>query len=349
LWSRRTQDHSSNITGSSVFDFEADGKAEVVYADECFARVYSGSDGKVIFSQYRSSSTWLENPVVADVDGDFRAELVVPSNGSASFSAAYCSGLLNADGVETHFAGLICDKASDCISGVCDEGLCRCASSSECCSLGSAQACEEYGYRCAPPPADSAGTGSTCRASYPHGLSGLRIYKDSRDRWVRSRSIWNQHAYAVTHVEEDGSIPATAAWDENWTTPGLNNFRQNVPGEANGNDIGDLTAQVSNGFTCQTTTALLRAPVCNRGTAPVGAGIAVGFYVDGAIVCSTTTQEPIDIGGCIEVTCSWDAPPSSMGTAVDVAVVPNDGFEKAECVTDNNEGRILAVYCAPPA
>ena len=29
LWSRKTQDHSSNITGSSVFDFEADGAAEV--------------------------------------------------------------------------------------------------------------------------------------------------------------------------------------------------------------------------------------------------------------------------------------------------------------------------------
>jgi hypothetical protein len=42
LWSQRAQDQSSNVTGSSVFDFEGDGRAEVVYADECFVRVYDG-------------------------------------------------------------------------------------------------------------------------------------------------------------------------------------------------------------------------------------------------------------------------------------------------------------------
>ena len=30
LWSRKTQDHSSQLTGSSVFDFEADGNAEAI-------------------------------------------------------------------------------------------------------------------------------------------------------------------------------------------------------------------------------------------------------------------------------------------------------------------------------
>ena len=31
LWSQRSQDMSSNVTGSSVFDFEGDGRAEAVY------------------------------------------------------------------------------------------------------------------------------------------------------------------------------------------------------------------------------------------------------------------------------------------------------------------------------
>jgi hypothetical protein len=44
LWSMATQDISSSYTGSSVFDFEGDGKAEVVYADECFSRVYDGRE-----------------------------------------------------------------------------------------------------------------------------------------------------------------------------------------------------------------------------------------------------------------------------------------------------------------
>jgi hypothetical protein len=345
LWSRRSQDHSSRITGSSVFDFEADGKAEVVYADECFARVYSGSDGKVLFSQYRSSSTWLENPVVADVDGDYRSELVVPSNGGASFSAAYCGGLLDAEGVETHFAGLICKTGADCLSGVCDAGLCRCQSSAECCAKADDAACIEFGYKCATPPAGTAGTGNTCRASYPHGLSGIRVYKDSHDRWVRSRTIWSQHAYSVTHIEENGTVPKTSAWKRNWSVPGLDNFRQNVPGVADGKAIGDMTSEVGSYYSCNGLAVEMSVPVCNRGTAPIGAGVPVGFYAGGQQVCQALTSAPLPIGECIQVACTWTSPPSSSASAVDVDVVPNDGGAIEECVSTNNGGRVLGVYC----
>src|SRR5206468_3974902 len=83
-----------------------------------------------------------------------------------------------------------------------------------------------------------------CRASHPHGVQGVRIYEDAADKWVRSRSIWSQHAYAVTHVNEDGTVPRTSQWATNWTQSGLNNFRQNVPGVVNGNALGDLTGAV---------------------------------------------------------------------------------------------------------
>ncbi|MBK8264691.1 MAG: VCBS repeat-containing protein [Nannocystis sp.] len=78
LWAQPASDWSSNITGSSIFDFDGDGKPEVVYRDECWARVYDGSSGKVIFSAPGFSLTGMENPVVADVDGDFASEIVVP-------------------------------------------------------------------------------------------------------------------------------------------------------------------------------------------------------------------------------------------------------------------------------
>ena len=61
-WSRSTQDISSNVTGSSVFDFEADGTAEVVYGDECFVRVYNGVTGDVLFSPV--SYTHLTLPTI---------------------------------------------------------------------------------------------------------------------------------------------------------------------------------------------------------------------------------------------------------------------------------------------
>jgi hypothetical protein len=80
LWTQPSQDASSNVTGSSVFDFDADGAAEAVYADECFLRIYDGATGTVRYSAARSSGTTYENPVIVDVDGDFHSEIVSAVN-----------------------------------------------------------------------------------------------------------------------------------------------------------------------------------------------------------------------------------------------------------------------------
>jgi len=80
LWQQPSQDASSNVTGSSVFDFDADGAAEAVYADECYLRIYDGATGTVRYSAARSSGTTYENPVIADVDGDFHSEIVSAVN-----------------------------------------------------------------------------------------------------------------------------------------------------------------------------------------------------------------------------------------------------------------------------
>ncbi len=77
LWARAVDEQSSGVTGSSVFDFDADGTAEVVYHDECFLRIFDGRTGDVLYSFPRYSLTWFEMPVIADVDGDFHTEIVV--------------------------------------------------------------------------------------------------------------------------------------------------------------------------------------------------------------------------------------------------------------------------------
>ncbi|MEZ4381337.1 MAG: VCBS repeat-containing protein [Nannocystaceae bacterium] len=81
LWQRTVKDASSGETGSAVYDFEGDGVADVVYADEIDLYVFSGVDGSIKL-QYaeHNSGTAIEYPVVADVDNDGEVEIVVAHN-----------------------------------------------------------------------------------------------------------------------------------------------------------------------------------------------------------------------------------------------------------------------------
>ncbi|MBW2263159.1 MAG: hypothetical protein JRG91_14415 [Deltaproteobacteria bacterium] len=73
-------DVSSRTTGSSVFDFEGDGRAEVVYNDEHNLHIYSGIDGSVLWETCNTSGTLWEYPLTVDVDRDDHAEIVVVGN-----------------------------------------------------------------------------------------------------------------------------------------------------------------------------------------------------------------------------------------------------------------------------
>ncbi|MEI8255182.1 MAG: VCBS repeat-containing protein [Deltaproteobacteria bacterium] len=88
LWFNPSRDTSSRVTGSSVFDFEGDGPAEVVYNDELQMRVYRGNDGTVLYAACSTSGTLWEYPVVVDVDNDDHAEIVVMANNYAFTTCA---------------------------------------------------------------------------------------------------------------------------------------------------------------------------------------------------------------------------------------------------------------------
>ncbi|MCH2110716.1 MAG: VCBS repeat-containing protein, partial [Polyangiaceae bacterium] len=79
-WQRGSDDASSKSTSSSVFDFNGDGVAEVIYNDECEMRVYDGVNGAVYYNENSRSRTGIENPIVADVDNDGNAEIVTVLN-----------------------------------------------------------------------------------------------------------------------------------------------------------------------------------------------------------------------------------------------------------------------------
>ncbi len=277
LWTSTTQDSSSQGTGSSVFDFNSDGKPEAVYRDECWLRVYAGADGTKLFAAPVTSGTALEMPVIADTDSDGHADIVV---------------------------------ASDDIFG---PGNCQTPVSRQ-----------ELGQ------------------NHPGVTYGVKVYADPMNRWVPTRNIWNQHSYHITNVGDDGKIPLVEM--PNWKT--YNSFRQNVLGTPGSNgtiSVGDATTRDAGACTGENTSTL----VCNRGAAPLAAGMPVSFYngqpgqSGSQMICTTRTTTRIDVGACVATACTPSAQPPTG--SVLYAVANDDGTGKRsynECNQSNNTSKI---------
>jgi hypothetical protein len=271
LWSQPNQDDSSSVTGSSVFDFEGDGHAEVVYNDECHLFVYDGGTGRVLLARPNTSRTGSENPIVVDVDGDENAEIVVPAN------------------AETR--------------------------------------------RCDLPVTDVPDTW------------GMFAFGDPAREWVRTRRVWNQHAYYVTNVDDDGGIPVPVR--PNWTVPGLNNFRQNVQPEGLFAAPDLVVARVVVNPRLCSASLELAAWITNRGSGGAPAGIPVAFYegdpaVGGTLLGVVPTSERILPGASTRVTLAAPVGDARVGETILYFVrVDDDGTGASsglthECRSDNN-------------
>ena len=282
LWTRSTHDFSSAKTGSSVFDFDGDGKAEVVYADEFFLRVYNGKDGKTVYCQCNTSGTHWEYPVIVDVNNDGHAEIVVSSNSSM-------------------------------IPG-CPDTLPESEGWDEC--------------------VDAIMKSSDTKAR--EATHGVRVFSSPNKDWVNTRKIYNQHAYSITNVSDNGTIPNKVR--ENWLTQNLNNFRLNV--QPGANYLPDLEiANVSSPRECKETTPLY-FNVKNVGWSTAIAGIPINiWYVN-------TNSEDV-LAGTVKTT--KDLPPGAYEsiefpfprneTTPNPTHITLKFTEEAptECRTDNNQ------------
>lgn len=334
-WTQPSQDLSSQNTGSSIFDFEGDGAAEAVYADECFLRVYEGGTGEVLYSAFRTSCTWYENPVIGDPDYDQNTEVLVGSNDNC--------GVVCPE-IDPIHRGVRCETGEQCAAPfICDAGFCRCETNDQCLA----------GHVCADPLANTPGAGKVCRAYHPPGvgLTGLRVLRDSLDRWASSRPLWNQHAYSVTNIEDKGTAPKTSAWPPNFTQADLNNYRQNRQGDVPPAALPDITGKLGE-QSCQGGggKVVLTSTVCNRGLKAVGANLPATFYLgkpaDGVVLCVAYTSEPVPVEECREVSCEIDK--SVNGTVTVVVDDDGQGGQVAlECFEGNNSDEIVIQNCDP--
>jgi FG-GAP-like repeat len=276
LWAKQTSDCSSASTGSTVFDFDGDGKAEVVYSDETTLRIYRGATGEVLWETCNTTATLIENPVVADVDNDGHADIVAISNA--------------------------------------------------------------YARQCA--------DGSGLRHS------GVRIFGDTAGKWVRTRRVWNEHAYHITNVEEDGTIPAPEK--ANFMQAGLNNFRQN---KQPGSEFAAPDAIVSIEPRCGGADYGLVAVVRNVGEAALPAGVTVGFYAGnapgGSLLGQGQTTKVLYPAESEAIFLPLPNAPTEVTSGVTpvYAVVDDGGAPHpawTECRTDNNTSAAASGACNDP-
>jgi hypothetical protein len=350
-WRQPSQDSSSGQTGVSLFDFDGDGKVEVVYADECFLRVYSGPTGEVLFSAYRTSATWYESPVIADVDKDDATEIVVNNAMAVGCSDARTQiPPTDKPYVDPLDPGVRCTDNSDCVpGGKCTAGFCRCSGPTDC----------DTGLSCIAPPAKSvnvpnapsATDGNVCRATNPNTTTskgGIRILKDRLDRTASSRSMWNQDAYSITNINDDGTVPKTSAWLPNWKQAGMNNYRMQKQGAAGAQDAPDLTGKLDPQGACviDGTTITLTGKVCNRGSKAVGADMPVTFYDDSnKVLCVSHTLTPVKgKNDCQPVSCTIKD--KVMGKITMKVNDDNGGGQTAkECNSANNTDTVTIDGC----
>jgi hypothetical protein len=197
-----------------------------------------------------------------------------------------------------------------------------------------------------------------CRSAHtPPGQfdRGIKVLKDRLDRWVKARPIWNQHAYSITNVNNDGTIPRTSLWQMNWTVPTLNDFRQNIPGPGLtpiAPAAPDMTVARAMAMCVPHEGALMSADICNRGGATAAAGARVVFYRVGhppAVACDLRTTRTIAPGQCDNVSCIYNNPPGIVHSDI-VIRVDDDGMAQSagtilECFEGNNEDTLADVGC----
>lgn len=203
---------------------------------------------------------------------------------------------------------------------------------------------------------DQPAEGNVCRAirSNSERVTGVRVMKDRLDRWVSSRNIWNQHAYSITNVNDDQTVPSTSQWLQNFLASALNNFRQNKQGKVAANYAPDITGRFV-GETCARDgdVVLLGAEVCNRGMKIIASLMPASFYAYGhdeegketyQHLCTSYTSENVPVGGCLHVTCTID----DVITG-DVVLIVNDdgkgGRTSIECNEKNNGDRTTIKDC----
>lgn len=168
------------------------------------------------------------------------------------------------------------------------------------------------------------------------GVVGVRAFASASGAWTPTRSIWNQHAYHIDNINDDGSVPRRPV--RSWLTHNtyrLNTFADRHPlGQA---DLAlfDLRLDEASGS--------LRVLVTNRGLAPTTTATSVNLYNgdpdQGGTLLGRLAVPVLAAGE--EQTLTLTAP-AAGAVSTNVFARVDEAGAVAECIEDNN--RTAAAY-----
>ena len=131
---------------------------------------------------------------------------------------------------------------------------------------------------------------------YNEEATGIFVVGSQSSNWQAGRQVWNQHAYSITNINDDLTIPSPSI--PNW--PIYNNFRSGDLNPVSGYGSPDAVPLAEICTTeCYLDRVVVHMKVANQGTAPLRNGIPVevgtfdnGEYVPLNIGFTTTILQP---------------------------------------------------------
>lgn len=264
----------------AVADLNLDGQPEVIVVSTSGIVAYTASGQKIWGPVYIPGVYNVGSPTIADMDGDGLPEIgvaaasrytVFGADGSIKWSTPIYDGSALTGSTVFDFDG---DGSAEVV--YFDENTLYVfdgkTGSTVFSTPNSSATASEY-----PVVADIDGDGhADLLVPSNYGATwGLRALVDVNNSWVNTRKIWNQYAYHITNVNEDGSIPKVEpnSWQEH------NTYRLNARPGISATAVPDLTAsylRLDDQGGQQPSSVTVR--VGNGGGLAVNSGVGVAFY-----------------------------------------------------------------------